>query len=116
MFDILAPPPAVSITNLNTQTVGQSLILQCEVTTVRIIYSRVDIVWSSDGKDLKRMNNVSSTTVDNSLVYTDSYTISQLYTTDDDRVIQCEGVITATPSVMANDNITLNVTGEYTYM
>ena len=97
----------------NTQTVGQSLTLQCEVTTVRGITSRVDIVWSSDGTELKRMNNVSSATLDNSLVYTYSYNISQLSTTDDARVIQCEVVINASPSVMANNNITLNVTGEY---
>ena len=97
----------------NNQTVGQSLTLQCEVTTVRGITSRVDIVWSSDGAELERMNNVSSTTMNNSLVYTDSYTISQLSTTDDGRVIQCEVVINASPSVMANDSITLDVTGEY---
>ena len=103
------------MTALNTQTVGQSLTLQCEVTTVRGITSRVDIVWSSDGKDLKRMNNVSSTTVSSSLVYRDSYTISQLNTTDDGRVIQCEVMINANPSVMVNDNIILNVTGEYSY-
>ena len=98
----------------NTQTVGQSLTLQCEVTTVRGITSRVDIVWSSNDTELKRMNNVSSTTMDNSLVYTDSYTISQLSTTDDSRVIQCEVVITASPSVMASDSIILDVMGKYT--
>ena len=94
---------------------GQSLTLQCEVTTVRGITSTVtvDIVWSSGGKELKRMKNVSSTTKDNSLVYTDSYTISQLNTTDDDRVIQCEVVINASKLVMANDNITLDMLGEY---
>ena len=91
---------------------GQSLTLQCEVTTVRGITSRVDIVWSSGGVELERMNNVSSTTMGNLLVYTDNYTISQLSTTDDDRAIQCEGVINATPPVMANDLITLNMTGE----
>ena len=96
----------------STQTVSQSLTLQCEVTTVRGITSRVDIVWSSNGAELERMNNVSSTTMDNSLVYTDSYTISQLSTTDDGRVIQCEVVINTSPSVMANDNITLDVTGK----
>ena len=92
---------------------GQSLTLQCEVTTVRGITSRVDIVWSSGGKELERMNNVSSTTMDNSLVYTHSYTISQLNITDDGRVIQCKVVINTSPSVMATDNITLDVTGEY---
>ena len=98
----------------DTQTVSHSLTLQCEVTTVRGITSRVDIVWSSDGTELRRINNVSSTTMDNSLVYTDSYTISQLSTTDDGRVIQCEVIINTSPSVIANDNITLDVIGEYT--
>ena len=97
----------------NTQTVGQSLTLQCEVTTVRGITSRVDIVWSSDDTELERTNGLSSTTMDNSLVYTDSYTISQLNTTDDGRVIQCEVVINTSPSVVASDSITLDVTGEY---
>ena len=97
----------------NTQTVSQSLTLQCEVTTVRYITSRVDIVWSSGGAELERMNGVSSITMDNSLVYRDSYTISQLSTTDDGRVIQCEVVINASPSVMASDSTTLDVTGEY---
>ena len=94
----------------NTQTVGQSLTLQCEVTTVRGITSRVDIVWSNNGTVLRRMNDTTATTMDNSLVYTDSYTISQLSTTDEGRVIQCRVVINA---VTANDTITLNVTGKY---
>ena len=93
---------------------GQSLTLQCEVTTVRGITSRVDIVCSSGGTDLVKMNK-SSTTMSNSLVYTDSYTISQLSTTDDDRVIQCEVVINTSPSVKANDSITLDVTGKYAH-
>ena len=97
----------------NTQTVGQSLTLQCEVTTVRGITSRVDIVWSSDGTVLRRINDTTATTMDNSLVYTDSYTISQLSTTDDGRVIQCEVVINTSPSVIASDNITLDVTGTH---
>ena len=101
------------MTALNTQTVGQSLTLQCEVTTVRGITSRVDIVWSSNDTELNRTDGISSTMMDNSLVYTDSYTISQLSTTDDDRVIQCEVVINVSPSVMADNNITLDVTGEY---
>ena len=111
MVDALVPTPTVSMTALNTQIVGQSVTLKCEVTTVRGITSRVDIVWSSDGIELERMNNVSSTTINNSLVYTIKYTIPQLSTADDDRVIQCEGVINATLPVMANDSIALDVTG-----
>ena len=102
------------MTALSNQTVGQSLTLQCNVTTVRGITSTVDIVWRSGGTELKRIDGVSSTTMDNSLVYTDSYTISQLSTTDDGRVIQCGVVINASPSVMANDSIILDVTGKQT--
>ena len=108
----IVPPPTVTVTAPNTQTVGQSLTLQCEVITVRGITSRVDIVWSNGGKELQRMNNVPSTTMSNSLVYTDSYNISQLSTTDNGRVIQCEIVINTSPPVMANDSITLDVTGK----
>ena len=103
----------VTVTAPNTQTVGQSLTLQCEVTTVRGITSKVDIVWSSGGTELQRMDNVSSTMMSNSLVYTNSYTISQLSTTDDGRVIQCEVVINVNPEIVANDSITLDVTGKY---
>ena len=109
------PTPTVSVTAPNTQTVGQSLTLQCEVTTVRGITSRVDIVWSSGGTELQRINDVSSTTMDNSLVYTDSYAISHLSTTDEGRMVQCVVVINASPPVMASDSITLDVTGEYLY-
>ena len=77
------------------------------------ITSSVDIVWSSGGTVLQRMNNVSSTMMSNSLVYTNSFTISPLTTTDDGRVVQCEGVINASPSIMASDDITLDVTGMF---
>ena len=109
---IIVPNPMVIVTAPSTQTVGQALTLQCNVTTVRGITSGVDIVWNSNGTELQRMNNVSSTMMSDSRVYTNSYTISQLSTTDDGRVIRCEGVINASPSVKASDSTTLDVTGK----
>ena len=106
---ITVPTPTVIVTTPNTQTVGQSLTLQCEVTTVRGITSRVDIVWSSGGIVLRRINGTTPTT---RLVYTDSYNISHLNTTDDGRMIQCEVVINTSPSVMATGSITLDVASE----
>ena len=105
------PTPTVNVTAPNTQTVGQSLTLQCEVTTVRGITSRVDIVWSSNGTELKWINGVSSTTMDNSLMYTDSYTFSQLSITNDGRVMQCKGIIQATLPQSTTSTLTLDVTG-----
>ena len=101
------------VTAPHTQTVGQSLTLQCEVTTVRGVTSRVDIVWSSDDTVLRRINGKTATTVDNSLVYTDSYTISPLSTTDEKQVYKCEVVINASPPIRDDDNIVLDVTGKY---
>ena len=112
----IVPTPTVIVTAPNTQTVGQSLTLQCNVTTVRGITSRVDIVWSDgDTTEFQRTDNVLLTTMGDSLVYTAYYNISQLSTTDEDRFIQCEVVINASPLAMASDNTTLDVTGEYLY-
>ena len=73
----------------------------------------MDILWISGGIVLERINGTTATTMDNSLVYTDFYIISQLSTTDDGRVIQCEGIIQATPSQSNTNMVTLNVTGKH---
>jgi len=100
------------VVNSTAQIVGQSLTLECRVTTVRGITSRVDIVWSSDGVESQRMNGVNASfTTDSSAMYTTTYTIPLLSTTDDGRVYQCEVVINTSPPVMATGNITLDVTG-----
>ena len=97
----------------DNQAVGQLLTLQCEVTTVRGITSRVDIVWSSDGTVLRRIYyTIPSLIINSSAVYIDNYTILQLNTNDNDRVIQCEAAINASSSVTASDSITLSVIGK----
>ena len=94
------------------QTVGLSETLQCVAFSVGGITSQVDFVWSSRGVELNRTNNV--TLIVDNFTYINSYTISQLSTSDNGRVFQCEVVINASPSVMASDSATLNVTGECT--
>ena len=105
-------PDNVNIVVISTQTVGQPLTLECNVTIVRGITSRVDIVWRSNGLELKRIEetNISSTS-ETLETYTVMYDAVQLNTSDDDRVFQCEGIINTSPPLLANVNITLNVTG-----
>jgi len=80
---------------------------------VRGITSAVDIIWSDDGTELERMAAVNvSFITDNSVVYTDTYNISQLSTTDDGREYQCEVVINTSPPVMTNDSVILDVIGK----
>ena len=109
---ILAPTPVVDLVTPNTRIVGQSLTLECSVTTVRGITSRVDIVWGSDdGSELQTIKGTNeSSTINNFTIYISTYTIPQLSTTDDGRVYQCKVVISVSPPVMATGSITLDVT------
>ena len=102
----IVPTPTVSVTDPDTQMLGESLTLYCNVTTVRGITSTVNIVWSSGGTELDRMSGTMPVMEDDLLVYMDSYTISQLNTTDDGRMIQCRAEIN---TIMASDSVTLDV-------
>jgi len=113
---VSVPSPNVTVNPLSNQIVGQSLTLECNVTAVRGITSRVDIIWRRDdgAEELNRTNNTSPTMMPGSLVYTSTYTISQLSTTDDGREYQCVVVINTSPDgVMANGSIMLDVTGKF---
>ena len=70
-------------------------------------------MWSSDGTVLNRINDTTATTVGNSSVYTDSYIIEMLNTSDHNRRITCEAVIDVDPTVIGNGDIVLDVIGEY---
>ena len=99
----------------DNQTVGQSLTLECIGITVRGITSRVEIVWRRGNVNNRPVRNTqkTATIVGNSLMYTDTYTISQLNTTDEGVVYQCRLVIRTSDPVKVNDIVRLNVTGEY---
>ena len=85
--------------------------MECIVTAVRGITSGVDILWSSDSGVLREINFTTAVMMNNSQVYTDSYTITQLSTSDNGKGYQCIAVINSSPLLMANDSITLDVNG-----
>jgi len=98
------------------QIVGQSLTLECSVTTVRGITSRVNFIWSSGGAVLKEEEmNIQDFTTLNLNIYSNAYTISQLTTDYDDKMYQCKIVIDVSPSIVEYSNVTLDVTGMYMY-
>ena len=105
------PTPSVTVTASSNQTVGQSLTLECNVTAVRGITSRVDIIWSRNGTEFERMEGVNASSTTGNM-YSDSYIISQLNTTDNRVVYQCEVVINTSSPVMATASVTLDVMGE----
>ena len=94
--------------------VSQPLTLECTITTVKGITSRVDIMWTSNGVELKRIDGANISFVsDKSEMYIVFYDILQLTTSDHSREFQCEIIVNTTPSVMANGSISLDVTGKY---
>ena len=113
MYVFLVFTSNVAVTAVNNQTEGQPLILQCSVTTIRDINSRVDFVWISNGIELRRVEGVvGDSSVSNLSVYTDYYIISQLSDDDDNSLYMCEVVINRSQLISATGNITLNITGK----
>jgi len=79
---------------------------------VRVITSKIDIVWSSDGLELKRTKIITVSLLTNdSVLYTDLYIISQLSTADEDRIYECTAMVAAPSTVIATNDVILNVTG-----
>ena len=82
---------------------------------MRGITSRVDIIWSSNGVQLKRTEGVHSISLpNNSVVYAASYEILQISTNDDNRKYLCEVSVNTTPMITGNASVILNVTGKNT--
>ena len=102
----------VTVTVPSMQIVGQSLILECIVTTVRGITSKIDVEWSTGNTLLQLIEGISHLRKANdSVLYKVIYNITQVNTLDDDRIYECKVVIDTNPQLTAADSVTLNVTG-----
>ena len=110
---LLVPVPTVMITAPSTQLDGQSLTLECSVTTVRGITSRVDSRWKMDNLVLETIEWVTiKYSMTNLIMYSAIYNISELNTSDNGRVYQCEIIVNTSPPVSVISNLTLHVTGK----
>ena len=108
------PDPVVKVYAIRSPVVGQPLTLECNVTTVRGITSRVDIVWSRNDVELKRIEGIQSNLIyDNSVIYVDSYTINRLGTVDANRTYECAVVINQALPITVNDGINLDVMSKF---
>ena len=93
-------------------TIGDPLTLDCTVTAVRGISSLVDIIWTTGGRVVRKVDNITADVVNNSAIYTDSFVISSLSAIDNGREYQCTVVINATRPIHNSDQITLNFLGK----
>ena len=74
----LVPTPNVSVTALNNQTLNNSLMLECNITTVRGITSNMDIVWMANNTIIRRMNNSVGKLINNLIMHRDVYHVSNV--------------------------------------
>ena len=103
----------VTVTAVNNQTAGQPLILQCSVTTIRDINSRVDFMWISNGTELRRVEGVvGESTINGSSVYTYQYVIPQLSGADNNSSYICNVTINRSQLISAYGSVTLSITGK----
>ena len=96
--------------------IGDPLTLDCTVTAVRGISSSVDIIWTTGGRVVRRVDNITADIEQNeSTVYTDSFEISSLSAIDNGREYHCTVVINANQPVTSSNQITLILPGEFNY-
>ena len=117
------PIPLVQITifdndtleneTMRNLTIGDPLTLDCTVTAVRGISSSVDIIWTTGGRVVRRVDNITADIENDSAIYTDSFEISSLSVIDNGREYQCTVVINASQPVNSSDQITLILSGKY---
>ena len=92
-------------------TIGDPLTLDCTVTAVRGISSSVDIIWTTGGRVVRRVDNITADIENDYAIYTDSFEISSLSAIDNGREYQCTVVINAYQPVYNSDQITLIFAG-----
>ena len=101
------PIPNVSVTVLN-QSIGNTLLLRCDVNTVRGITSKVDIMWKVNNREIERYNG---NILENVISYVYYYNTSKKLTVNDNNAIyQCQVFVNRSPSINATDSLTLNLT------
>ena len=89
--------------------------LNCTVTAVRGISSSVDIIWTTGGRVVRRVYNITADIEDDYAFYTDSFEISSLSAIDNGREYQCTVVVNAYQSVNSSGQITIFFLGKYGY-
>ena len=103
-------PFEINIDAHSLHQVGDPLTLDCNIQDLSGITSPLEIMWTTNTLILQR-TNITGSVNDGSSVYTDSYTITQLTTSDHGRVIQCIANRTD-PPLTDSSNIILSVIGE----
>ena len=103
--------PIVSVTELNSPTVNESLLMECNVTLARGIVGNVVISWKAN-------NTANKVTIEEispeQLLYTDYYETVPLELSHNNTVYHCEAVVNNSTLLTNSTSIIISKqTGEY---
>ena len=110
----IVPSPFVEVTNIDTVEYGKTTTLECNAFVARGITSKVEIIWETVKyffQTVKKVDNVTANTVNNSVVYTDQIVIPPLSANDKGRVYRCLVNITSTFATNGDDSFILDFIG-----
>ncbi|XP_065908777.1 uncharacterized protein [Dysidea avara] len=116
----------VSVTPVNTTTLGQPLMLECTVVTWSGLHDSAEVVWMTNNNESRRITvqNVAKSSVNNLTMYTDNYNTSDITLQDNGDEFSCQVEFNIPSSVNYSNvfilNITVapynvNITGNITY-
>ena len=94
---------------------GKATTLECNAIAVRGITSRVDIIWTTGFRTVRRAENVTTSTVNDSVIYSDQFITTPLSVNDKGRVYQCQVVINSNSKITAIGSIVLDFIGKDIY-
>ena len=108
---MIVPKPTVRIITIGNKTLGDKLLLRCDVNITKGISGSVNIEWKINGT---RKGKLLRSSLHNVLNVTLSST-SSLKLTDNNTVYYCQAVINASQSVKTNTSFVLkfNVSGKH---
>ena len=86
--------------------------LECSAIAVRGVTSRVDIIWTTGFRTVRRVEGITASIVNNSAIYTDQLVTPPLSVNDNGRVYQCQVVINADFRINVFGSIVLDFIGK----
>ena len=93
--------------SVGSLVLGDPLTLDCTVTAVRGISSSVNIVWTTGGRVVRSVDDITADIENDTAIYTDSFEISSLSAIDNETEYQCTVMINATQPILRSTQVML---------
>ena len=109
---IVFTDPIVTVEAMITSiaAIYQPLIVKCNATILKGITNTVDIIWSTDNTQVRRVNNVSASSyINSSYIYNDSLIIPSLDINDIGNVYECEVLVNSVLPTSAKSDIIIPI-------